>query len=162
MNDIPVAQKPRRQSLKEQQTVEDQITEWLDSNIVRVSFPEYASPLVLVRKKYNSTRVNVDYRQLNRKIIKDEYPLPVIENLIDKLRDSKAFSVIALKNGVFLLKVSKESIHYTFIVTHHGQFEFSVKVKVKRKDYYNVEKNDVTCKGSVYTTCSADGMERWP
>lgn len=39
-DDIPVAQKPRRLSLKEQQIVEDQVTEWLDNNIVRVSFSE--------------------------------------------------------------------------------------------------------------------------
>ena len=123
-DDIPVAQKPRRLSLKEQQIVEDQVTEWLNNNIVRVSFSEYASPLVLVRKKDGSTRVCVDYRQLNRKMVKDEYPLPVIEDLIDKLRDSKVFSVLDLKNGFFHLKISEESIPYTSFVTHHGQFEF--------------------------------------
>ncbi|KAJ8729020.1 hypothetical protein PYW07_006716 [Mythimna separata] len=123
-DDVPVAQKPRRLSLKEQQIVEDQVTEWLDNNIIRVSFSEYASPLVLVRKKDGSTRVCVDYRQVNKKMVKDEYPLPVIEDLIDKLRDSKVFSVLDLKNGFFHLKVSEESIPYTSFVTHHGQYEF--------------------------------------
>lgn len=121
-DDIPVAQKPRRLSLREQRIVEDQVKEWLDNNIVRISFSEYASPLVLVGKKDGSTRVCVDYRQLNKKMIKDEYPLPVIEDLVDKLRDSKVFSVIDLKNGFF--QRSEESIHYTSFVTHHGQFDF--------------------------------------
>ncbi|XP_063891019.1 uncharacterized protein LOC135116951 [Helicoverpa armigera] len=123
-DDIPVRQRPRRLSLMEQQVVEDQIEEWLDKGIVRVSFSDYSSPLVLVKKKDGSTRVCVDYRQVNKKIVKDEFPLPVIHDLIDKLQEAKVFSVLDLKSGFFHLKVSEESIKYTSFVTHHGQFEF--------------------------------------
>lgn len=121
---IPVAQRPRRLSLLEQQVVEQQIKEWLQAGIIRVSFSEYASPLVLVKKKNGETRVCVDYRLLNKKIVKDEFPLPVIDDLIDKLQDARVFSVLDLKNGFFHLKVSEESIQYTSFVTHQGQYEF--------------------------------------
>lgn len=50
-------------------------------------------------------------------MVKDEYQLSVIEDLIDKLRDSKVFSVIDLKNGFFHLKISEESIQYTSFMT---------------------------------------------
>ena len=123
-DDVPVVQRPRRISLKEQAVVEEQVAEWLEQGIVRVSYSEYASPLVLVRKKDGNIRVCVDYRKLNVKIVKDEFPLPIIEDYIDKLAEAKVFSVLDLKNGFFHLNVSSESVKYTAFVTHHGQFEF--------------------------------------
>ncbi|XP_028167745.1 uncharacterized protein LOC114358071 isoform X2 [Ostrinia furnacalis] len=103
-DEVPVALRPRRLALKEQEIVEEQIAEWLEKDIIRVSHSEYSSPLVLVKKKDNSIRVCVDYRMLNRKIMKDEFPLPVIEDLIDKLKDAKMYSVLGLKNGFFHLR----------------------------------------------------------
>ncbi|XP_047040648.1 uncharacterized protein LOC124644986 isoform X5 [Helicoverpa zea] len=50
-DDIPVAQRPRRLSYTEQGIVEKQFDEWLKDGIIRVSFCEYSSPLVLVKKK---------------------------------------------------------------------------------------------------------------
>lgn len=123
-DDMPVSQRPRRLSIAEQQVVERQVDEWLQNGIIQVSYSEYSSPLVLVKKKDGAIRVCVDYRLLNRKIVKDEFPLPVIDDLIDKLRGARVFSVLDLKNGFFHLKVSDESIKYTSFVTHHGQFEF--------------------------------------
>lgn len=123
-DDKPVSQRPRRLSLAEQHTVEQQVDEWLHKGIIQVSYSEYSSPLVLVKKKDGSTRVCIDYRLLNRKIIKDEYPLPLIEDLIDRLKDAKVFSVLDLKNGFFHLRMSKDSVPYTAFVTHHGQYEF--------------------------------------
>ncbi|KAG6465495.1 hypothetical protein O3G_MSEX015186 [Manduca sexta] len=123
-DDIPVAQRPRRLSIGEQKIVEELVEEWLHKGIIRVSFSEYASPIVLIKKKDGSSRLCIDYRQLNKKIIKDEFPLPIIDNLIDKLGDAKIFSVLDLKNGFYHLKISEESVPYTSFITHHGQFEF--------------------------------------
>lgn len=123
-DDIPVAQRPRRLSLAEQKEVEEQVSEWLRAGIVRPSFSEYASPLVLVKKKDGSTRVCVDYRLINNKMVKDEFPLPVIEDHIDKLSGAKVFSKLDLKDAFFHLKIEESSVKYTSFVTHHGQFEF--------------------------------------
>lgn len=73
-DDVPVVQRPRRISLREQVVVEEQYAEWLEQGIIRVSYSEYASLLVLVRKKDGAIRVCVDYRKVNSKIIKDEFP----------------------------------------------------------------------------------------
>lgn len=59
-DDIPVVQRPRRFALKEEEEVRQKIDEWLSHGIIRPSFSEYASPLVLVRKKDGSIRVCVD------------------------------------------------------------------------------------------------------
>lgn len=50
-DDIPIKSSPRRISQTEQGEVEKQIKEWLDRRIIQVSYPDYSSPLVLVRKK---------------------------------------------------------------------------------------------------------------
>ncbi|CAK1598845.1 unnamed protein product [Parnassius mnemosyne] len=50
-DDIPVTHRPRRLSLKEQEIVEKQVSKWLYKKIIRVSFSEYSSPVVLVQKK---------------------------------------------------------------------------------------------------------------
>lgn len=123
-DDVPIAQRPRRVSLKEQIEVERQVEEWLHDGIIEVSYSDYSSPLVLVKKKDGSTRICVDYRLLNRKIIRDAYPLPIIEDCIDKLAKAKIYCVLDLKNGFFHLKVSEECIKYTSFVSHHGQFHF--------------------------------------
>jgi len=79
-DDEPVYQKARRLSPSEKALVNAQIVEWEEQGIVRPSSSDYASPVVLVRKKDNSYRLCVDYRQLNKKIIKDRYLLPLIED----------------------------------------------------------------------------------
>lgn len=57
-------------------------------------------------------------------IEKDKYPLPLIEDLIDKLRNVTMYSTIDLKNGFFHVDVEPESRKYTAFVTHNGQFHF--------------------------------------
>lgn len=125
-DDVPVVQRPRRLAIKEEEVVRNQIKEWLDNGIIRPSHSEYASPLVLVKKKDGSTRVCIDYRKVNQKMVKDEYPLPVIEDHIDKLCKARVFSTLDLKNGFFHLPIEEESIKYTAFVTSspEGQYEF--------------------------------------
>lgn len=73
--------------------------------------------MVVVRKKDGSPRVCIDYRKLNKVIEKDGQPLPLIEDLLDKLEDSRVFSTLDLKNGFFHVPVEKQSRKYTAFVT---------------------------------------------
>lgn len=123
-DEIPVYQTPRRLPIKERNEVEKQVTTWLEEKIIQPSCSDFASPVVPVKKKDGSTRVCIDYRKLNRKIIKDRYPLPNIDDQLDKLRDAKIFSTLDLKNGFFHIPVAVESRKYTSFITHCGQYEF--------------------------------------
>jgi len=69
-------------------------------------------------------RLCIDFRKLNKVLIKDNYPIPLIDDLLDKLANKKLFSKLDLKNGYFHVFVNKESIKYTSSVTPLGQFEF--------------------------------------
>lgn len=63
----------------------------------------------------------VDYRTLNKQTLRDNYPLPLIEDQLDQLHNKTYFTCLDLKNHV---KMSPESIPFTSFVTPHGQFEF--------------------------------------
>jgi len=123
-DDIPIYQKSRRLSQLEKNEVDKQLKTWLNDGIIRPSNSEYASPIVLVKKKNGDTRICIDYRKLNKKVIKDRYPLPLIEDQLDRLQDAKIFSTLDLKNGFFHVKVDEESRKYTSFVVPTGQYEF--------------------------------------
>ncbi|GFW42405.1 uncharacterized protein K02A2.6 [Trichonephila clavipes] len=85
----PVCQPPRRLTFTERQEVNKQTEEWLNEGIIRPSSAEYASPIVMVKKKDGSSRMCIDYRKLNQKLVKDKFPLPIIEDVLDTLQRSK-------------------------------------------------------------------------
>lgn len=120
----PVCQKPRRLAAKEKKILDEQITEWLKAGVIRPSKSTYSRAVVIVPKKDGSYRICIDYRQLNRKIIRDRFPMPLIEDCIDSLSNAKVFSTLDLKNGFFHVPVAEDSRKYTSFVTPDGQFEF--------------------------------------
>ncbi|GFU43798.1 retrovirus-related Pol polyprotein from transposon 17.6 [Trichonephila clavipes] len=85
--------------------------EWLEQGIVRPSSSEYASTIVLVKKKDGTTRLCVDYRRLNRKLVKDRFTLPLIEDVLDKLQEAKVYTTLHLKNGYFHVDVNEDCKH---------------------------------------------------
>lgn len=120
----PVYQRPRRLSASEKEIVNKQIDAWLKAGIIRPSLSEYASPIVLVKKKNGTTRLCVNYRQINKKIIKDRYPLPLIEDQLTSLQAAKVFSTLDLENGFFHLPIEKEIQKYTAFVVPDAHYEF--------------------------------------
>lgn len=120
----PIYSSPRRLSIEEKQIVEKQMQEWLNEEIIRESCSDFSSPIVLVKKKNGETRICCDFRRINKKIVKDRFPLPLIEDVLDRLQGAKYFTTIDLRNGFFHVSVSEESSKYTSFVTHNGQYEF--------------------------------------
>lgn len=120
----PVYQSARRLSQSEKQAVNALIGKWIAGGVVQPSTSDYASPVVLVRKRDGSIRLCVDYRLLNRKVIKDRYPLPLIEDQLDLLQGAQVFSTLDLKNGFFHVKMDESSRKYTAFVVPDGHYEF--------------------------------------
>jgi len=108
----------------EREQVNAQVDEWMREGIVQPSLSEYASPVVLARKKDGSIRLCVDYRQLNRKIIKDRYPLPLVEDQLDLLQGARYFSTLDLKNGFFHVYMDEQSRKLTAFIVPDGHYEF--------------------------------------
>lgn len=104
--------------------MQKQIDQWLDDGIIQPSSSEFSSPIVLAHKKDGSRRLCVDYRRLNKVIVRDHFPLPLIEDIIDDLQGARVFSTLDLENGFFHVPVDEDSRKYTAFVTPSGQYEF--------------------------------------
>ena len=79
--------------------IEKDIQELLELGLIRPRSSPYASSIVLVKKKYGTLRMCIDFSDLNKKTIKNRYPIPRIDELMDELFGSKYFSKIDLRSG---------------------------------------------------------------
>lgn len=96
-DEVPVHQNPRKLSAEQRSVVSGIVDGWIDKGTARPSRSEYASPIVVVKKKSGEPRLCVDYRRLNRKIVRDRYPLPLVEDQLDRLAKAKVFCTLDLK-----------------------------------------------------------------
>lgn len=116
--------RPYRLAPIEREKVKEIIQELLDLEIIRESDSTYASPILLVKKKDGTDRMCVDFRALNKITEKERYPLPLIDDQIDKLGKAKCFISIDMKNGFHQIPCSADSIKYTAFITPDGHYEF--------------------------------------
>ncbi|KAL4379604.1 hypothetical protein GQ457_02G023110 [Hibiscus cannabinus] len=122
----PVNLIPYRFPYYQKTEVERQIKEMLAASVIQQSKSPFASPCLLVKKKDGSWRLCVDYRQLNSLTIKDKFPIPVVDDLLDELQGAKFFSKIDLRSGYWQIRIKPEDIPKTTFRTYHGHFEFKV------------------------------------
>jgi hypothetical protein len=95
----PIAKRPYRMAADELAELKKQLQELTDKGFIRPSASPWGSPVLFVKKKDGSMRMCVDYHSLNAVTIKNKYPLPRIDDLLDQLRKAKYFSKIDLRSG---------------------------------------------------------------
>ena len=80
----------------------------------------------MVKKKNGSSRLCVDYRQLNKLTIKNKYLLPRIDDLLDQLKGARVFSKIDLRSGYHQILVKPEYVQKTTFWSRYGHYEYVV------------------------------------
>ena len=121
-----VSKTPYRMAPAELRELKSQLQELLDKGFIRPSTSPWGAPVLFVKKKDGTLRLCIDYRELNKVTIKNKYPLPRIDDLLDQLRGARVFSKIDLRSGYHQLKVKAEDIEKTAFRTRYGHYEFLV------------------------------------
>ena len=95
----PISMTPHRMALVELQELRVQLQELLDKGFIRLSTSPWGTSVLFVKKKGKTLQLRIDYRQLNRVMIKNRYPLPRIDDLFDQLRGARVYSKIDLRTS---------------------------------------------------------------
>ena len=123
-SDIPISYAPRRLSYADRIEVNNIIEELLSAGIIQPSSSPYAFPIVLRTKKSGERRMCIDYRSLNKITVRDSYPIPLIDDCLERVEGKKYFSVLDLKSGFHQVNMAPSSVPFTAFVTPGGQYEY--------------------------------------
>ena len=123
---VPPSRAPYRLGPKEMDEMEEQIKDLLSQGYIRPSYSPYGAPILFVPKKDGRWRMCIDYRLLNRQTKKDKYPIPRVDELIDKLGSARYFTKLDLASGYHQIAMKAEDVHKTAFRTTQGSYEFLV------------------------------------
>ena len=106
----PIAKAPYRLAPPEMQELSTQLQELLDKGFIRPSSSPWGAPILFVKKKDGSHQMCIDYRELNKVMVKNRYPLPRIDDLFDQFHGASWFSKIDLRSGYHQMRVREEDV----------------------------------------------------
>jgi predicted aspartyl protease len=121
-----VAVRPYRYAHLQKDELEKQCGEMLRQGVIRPSSSVLSSSALLIRKPNGFWRFCVEYRALNVVTIKDMFPIPMVEELLDELRGAKFFTKLDMRSGYHQVLMFAVDVPKTAFRTHQGLFEFLV------------------------------------
>ena len=124
--EAPPHKSPYRLSNTEMEELRRQVELLLEQGWIRPSSSPYGAPILFVPKKDGKWRMCIDYRALNKITVKNRYPLPKVEELMDRLHGARYFMKIDLYSGYHQIRVRESDIQKTAFVTKYGAFEYLV------------------------------------
>ena len=128
LNEVPINLRPYRISQVDQKRVDDQVKLLLEKELIRPSKSNYSFPVVLVDKKDDGkkTRLCVDYRKLNDITITECYPMPLIQDIEDRMLNSTIFSTFDIASGFHHIPIEESDKYKTAFSTMTEHFEWNV------------------------------------
>jgi len=122
----PVSMAPYHMALAKLVELKKQIEDLMEKQFIRPSTSPWGAPVLLVKKKDGSSRLCVDYRQMNKMTIKNKYPFPRIDDLMDQLHESSVFLKIDLRSGYHQILVKADDVQKTAFRSRYGHYEYVI------------------------------------
>jgi len=122
----PIAQPARRPPISAKADIEAELQRLVKADVIEPvkEASAWVSPIVPVRKSNGTLRLCVDYRQLNKSIIREHRALPTVDEITAELADAEVFSVLDAESGFHQLLLDVDSRPLTTFATHCGLYRF--------------------------------------
>ena len=112
-----------RMSPRTRERIKAQVDRMLKLEVIEPSQSEWAGPVVLISKPDGSPRFCIDYRQLNKRTVRDSYPLPRMDDCLDSLGDVQFFSTLDCNAGYWQIPLAEEDKPKTTYTCHCGTYQ---------------------------------------
>lgn len=122
----PISRPPFKMSPLELDELRRQLDELLKLGLIKPSVSPWGAPVLFVKKKDGSMRMCIDYRALNKVTIRNQHPLPRIDECLERLQGASFFTSLDLKSGYHQIRIKDEDVPKTAFNTRYGQFSFLV------------------------------------
>ena len=122
----PIKQHPYRVNPKKKEIIEKEIKYMLEKKIIEPSHSEWSSPVLTVPKPDGSARLVVDYRKLNKITKNDTYPIPRIDDCIDRVGKAKYVTKFDLLKGYWQVPLTERTKEVSAFAVHNGLYHFNV------------------------------------
>jgi hypothetical protein len=117
---------PYRMSTLKLQELKIQLKELLELGLIRPSVSSWGALVIFIQNKDGLWRLCIDYHQLNKATIKNQYPLLRIDDLFDQMKATTMFSKIDLRSGYHQLWIKEDDIPKTTFKMRFGNYEFTI------------------------------------
>lgn len=121
------SKRPYRCTIDDKKEIEKQIAMLLDKKLIEESYSPFAAPVTLAYKRDENTksRLCIDFRDLNKIVVPQSQPFPLIEDLMVKTRDCKFFSTLDINSAFWSIPLRITDRHKTGFVTQEGHFQWT-------------------------------------
>ena len=125
-NATPIRKRAYRVSPKQRQEIDKEMDKMINSNVIMKSVSPWAALVILVPKPNGEVRLCIDFRDVNSVTIKDSYPLPRIDDILDSLNGTQYFTTLDLMSGYWQIEMEEASKEKTALISHRGLYECNV------------------------------------